>query len=195
MKAVEAILKIKALFEDMPKEEVGKEEPKQEEVKVEMSEYQLADGTKIMISSLEVGGMVELEDGTPAPDGEHELADGQKIVTEGGVIKEIKTEEKEPAVEVEIEAEKKKDEMQSEFNKKFEDLKSENEKLKNELSEMKSKMKEGFSHVVSLVESIAKVPQAEPTQKPSSFKFATTEDMKFERLSKYRDAILKTKNK
>ncbi len=52
--------------------------------------YSLEDGTKIMIDKLEVGGVVTLEDGTPAPAGEHTLADGSKVVlAEGGVIAEI----------------------------------------------------------------------------------------------------------
>ncbi len=104
MNPKEAILKIRALFEDMP-EPMPQEEEKVDEVKVEMAEYVLADGTKVMISALEVGGEVVLEDGSPAPDAEHKLADGQVIVTEGGKIKEIKVEE-EPAVEIEVESKK-----------------------------------------------------------------------------------------
>ena len=47
--------------------------------------YSLEDGTKIMIDKLEVGGIVTLEDGTPAPAGEHYLADGTEIIlAEGG---------------------------------------------------------------------------------------------------------------
>lgn len=190
MKATEAILKIKALFEDMPQEDMPKEDAPKEETKVEFSEYQLKGGEKVMISSLEVGGQVQLEDGSPAPDGEHELADGQMIVTEGGIIKEVKPAKAEDEVEIEIEAEKKIEEMKSEFSATIEKLSSENELLKSELAEIKSKMKEGFSNVIELVESLSKVPQAEPTSKPNSFKYATTEDMKYERLSKYRNAIL-----
>ena len=67
MNAVEAIKNIRALFSDMPVP-MPQEESKPEEVKVEMAEYILEDGTKVMISSLEVGGEVVLEDGSPAPD-------------------------------------------------------------------------------------------------------------------------------
>ncbi len=45
----EAILKIRALFEDMP-EPMPQDEEKEE--KVMMAEYVLEDGTKVMISSL-----------------------------------------------------------------------------------------------------------------------------------------------
>jgi hypothetical protein len=66
MNAKDAILKIKALFEDMPEAA-----PAQEEAKQDFAEYQLADGTKVMISALEIGGEVKLEDGSFAPDGDH----------------------------------------------------------------------------------------------------------------------------
>ena len=185
MNPKEAILKIRALFEDMPEPMPEKEE----EVKVEMAEYVLEDGTKVMISSLEVGGEVVLEDGTPAPDAEHKLADGQVIVTEGGVIKEIKVEE-EP-VEIEIEAgNKKMDEMEAKLSA----LEVENESLKAKLSEVEKKAAQGFSQVIELIEEIAKVPQADPMEKTQSFKFESIKDIKFDRLAKYRNAILNNKN-
>ncbi len=185
MNPKEAILKIRALFEDMPEPMPEKEE----EVKVEMAEYVLEDGTKVMISSLEVGGEVVLEDGSPAPDAEHKLADGQIIVTEGGVIKEIKVEE-EP-VEIEVEAgNKKMDEMEAKLSA----LEVENESLKAKLLEVEKKAAQGFSQVIELIEEIAKVPQADPIEKTQSFKFESTKDIKFDRLAKYRNAILNNKN-
>jgi preprotein translocase subunit YajC len=187
MNPKEAILKIRALFEDMP--EPMPEEEKVDEVKVEMAEYVLEDGTKVMISSLEVGGEVVLEDGTPAPDAEHKLADGQVIVTEGGKITEIKVGE-EP-VEIEIEAgNKKMDEMEAKLSA----LEVENESLKAKLSEVEKKAAQGFSQVIELIEEIAKVPQADPIEKTQSFKFESTKDIKFDRLNKYRNAILNNKN-
>jgi len=187
MNPKEAILKIRALFEDMP--EPMPQEDKVEEVKVEMAEYVLEDGTKVMISSLEVGGEVVLEDGTPAPDAEHKLADGQIIVTEGGKITEIKVGE-EP-VEIEIEAgNKKMDEMEAKLSA----LEVENESLKAKLSEVERKAALGFSQVIELIEEIAKVPQADPIEKTQSFKFESTKDIKFDRLNKYRNAILNNKN-
>lgn len=188
MNPKEAILKIRALFEDMP--EPMPEEEKVDEVKVEMAEYVLEDGTKVMISSLEVGGEVVLEDGTPAPDAEHKLADGQVIVTEGGVIKEIKVGQ-EP---VEIEVESKKDEKMEEVEAKLSALEIENESLKAKLSEVERKAAQGFSQVIELIEEIAKVPQADPIEKTQSFKFESTKDIKFDRLNKYRNAILNNKN-
>jgi hypothetical protein len=185
MNPTQAILKIRALFEDMPVPMPEKEE----EVKVEMAEYVLEDGTKVMISSLEVGGEVVLEDGNPAPDGEHKLADGQVIETEGGKITEISVGE-EP-VEIEVEAgNKKMDEMEA----KLSDLQIENESLKAKLSEVERKAAQGFSQVIELIEEIAKVPQADPIEKTQGFKFETNKDIKFDRLAKYRNAILNNKN-
>ena len=74
-----------------------------QEETAEAPSYSLEDGTKIMIDKLEVGGKVTLEDGSPAPAGEHTLADGSTVVlAEGGVIAEIMPKEVEEKVEVEI---------------------------------------------------------------------------------------------
>jgi preprotein translocase subunit YajC len=192
MNPKEAILKIRALFEDMP-EVVSEVE---EEMPVEMAEYSLVDGTKVMINSLEVGGEVKLEDGSFAPDAEHELADGTKIVTEGGIIKEVKAPEQ--VVEVEIEAGKKMDEKMAEvvaeFQSKIDALASEKAALETRLAEIEKKQKEGFSAVLNLIEEVTKLPQADPTEKTQSFKFESTKDIKFDRLNKYRNAILNNKN-
>jgi len=86
MNPKEALQQIRALFEDMPQVAQPQApvaqpaEPAVPEVtKVEMAEYSLADGTKVMISALEIGGKVEMADGTPAPQGEHQLMDGTSI--------------------------------------------------------------------------------------------------------------------
>ena len=193
MNPKEAILKIRALFEDMPEVESEIEE----EMPVEMAEYSLVDGTKVMINSLEVGGEVKLEDGSLAPDAEHELADGTKIVTEAGIIKEVKPME-EPNVEVEIEAGKKMDEKMAEivaeFQSKIDALATEKAALETKLAEIEKKQKEGFSAVLNLIEEVTKLPQADPTEKTQSFKFESTKDIKLDRLNKYRNAILNNKN-
>lgn len=196
MNPKEAILKIKALFEDMPKQE----EPAVEEVKkADFAEYSLADGTKVMISSLEVGGEVKLEDGSNAPDGEHQLADGTQISTLEGKIVEIEKAE-EPAqenVDVEVESkkiEKKMEEMAAEFQSKISDMEIMNAALMAKIEALEGKSKSGFAQVVELIEEMTKVPQADPIEKPQSFKFEATKDIKFERLNKYRNAILNNKN-
>lgn len=196
MNPKEAILKIKALFEDMPKQE---EAPVEEVKAAEFAEYSLSDGTKVMISSLEVGGEVKLEDGSNAPDGEHQLADGTQISTLEGKIVEIEKAE-EPAqenVDVEVESkkmEKKMEEMAAEFQSKISDMEIMNAALIAKLEALENKSKTGFSQVVELIEEMSKVPQADPIEMPQSFKFEATKDIKFERLNKYRNAILNNKN-
>ena len=69
----------------------------------------LSDGTVAQIEPEVVVGaavVVEVEgELLPAPDGEHELSDGRKIVTEAGVIVEVIEVEEEEAPEVESEEE------------------------------------------------------------------------------------------
>jgi hypothetical protein len=193
MNAKDAILKIRALFEDMPVEEPKEEMPK--ETKVEMAEYILEDGTKVMISELSIGGEVTLEDGSKAPDAEHKLADGSSIVTVDGVITEIKQEE--PEIEVEIENkdyDKKIEEMASAYDAKINEMMEANQKLQDKVNELEAKNKEGFSLVVEMMEEFSKVPSADPIEAPKSFKFEQTNDIKAERLNKYRQAILNNKN-
>ena len=188
MNAKEAILKIRALFEDMPQME-----EKPEDIKVEMAEYSLKDGTKVMIDSLAVDGKVQLEDGSPAPDGEHELASGEVIVTEAGIIKEVKAME-EPSVEVEIEAGKNMDKIKEEMQSKFDAQENFIKVLTERIEKLESKSAQGFSQMLDLVEEVSKMPQQDPVEKPIGFKFEQTKDIKFDRLNKYRNAILNNKN-
>jgi len=125
MNAQEAILKIKALFEDnvAPVEVEAEVAPMVEETKVEMAEYSLMDGTKVEISALEIGGSVTLADGTTAPMGEHELMDGTQItLDENGIIIAIesKVEEVVPEAETEVEASKEEDKKMAEMAEQFE---------------------------------------------------------------------------
>lgn len=193
MNAKDAILKIKALFEDMPEAA-----PAQEEAKLEFAEYQLADGTKVMISALEVGGEVKLEDGSFAPDGDHQLSDGTQISVLGGKITEIQAAEQPeaemPEIEVEAGKDKKMQEMADEFAAKILQFSGLIEALTAKVDALEAKSKAGFSQVVELIDEMAKVPSADPIEKPQSFKFEPTKDIKFDRLNKYRNAILNNKN-
>ena len=53
MNAKEVLKSIKALFSEMPPEPTPAPAP----VVVEMKEYSLADGTKVMLDKLEIGGI------------------------------------------------------------------------------------------------------------------------------------------
>ena len=195
MNPKEAILKIKALFEEMPQQaEVVAEEKKQD-----FAEYSLEDGAKIQISSLEVGGEVKDMDGNPLPDGEYKLSDGNSITVSVGKISEISSPAEDQMPEEAPEdmskkMDKKMEEMAAEFQAKISDMEIMNAALIAKLEALENKSKTGFAQVVELIEEMSKVPQADPIEMPQTFKFEATKDIKFERLNKYRNAILNNKN-
>ena len=197
MNPQEAILKIKALFDDniAPIEVEAEVAPMVEESKVEMAEYSLMDGTKVEISALEIGGLVTLE-GEPAPVGDHELMDGTEItLDENGKITAIETKVVEASPEVDVEAgydKKKEEEMAEEFNAKIAELIEANDA---KIAELENKVKQGFAQVAELIEAISSTPTEDPIKKPNSFKeFVKTNSIKEERINKYRQAILNNKN-
>lgn len=193
MNAKDAIMQIRALFEDMPQVEApAPMEAPIEEVPVTFAEYSLMDGTKVMISEMAIGGEVTLADGTPAPAGEHQLADGTEIVLdETSKIVSIET----PEAEAEIA-----DETPAEMGKKYEEkmadeiaaLVSENENLKTQVAQLEAKVKNGFSQVAELIEALTKTPNAEPIAQPrNNFgSNVTTHNMKYDRIEKFRNALL-----
>jgi len=145
MNAKDAIMQIRALFEDMPMVDAPAPAPAPiEEVPVTFAEYSLIDGTKVMISELAIGGQVTLEDGSPAPMGEHQLADGTKIVLdEAAKILSIETPEAEAKEAEEVPAElgnKIDEKMADEIAK----LVAENEGLKTQVAQLEAKVKNGF---------------------------------------------------
>ena len=197
MNPQEAILKIKALFDDniAPIEVEAEVAPMVEESKVEMAEYSLMDGTKVEISALEIGGLVTLE-GEPAPVGDHELMDGTEItLDENGKITAIETKVVEASPEVDVEAgydKKKEEEMAEEFNAKIAELMDANDA---KIAELENKVKQGFAQVAELIEAISSTPTEDPIKKPSSFtEFVNTKSIKEQRIDKYRQAILNNKN-
>ena len=196
MNPKEALKQIRAIFEDMPQvvEPVVAAEPAV--TKVEMAEYSLVDGTKVEISALEIGGKVQMADGTPAPMGEHQLMDGTSItVDETGTIVEISS-PKEDVVEEEpvapaapVPPAQDTQAMAEELKAEFAEQKSQ---LEAKIAELESKVKQGFAQVAELVEALSNTPTAEPTQKAANAfqSYVTTNDSKYERLEKYRNAIL-----
>lgn len=195
MNAKDAIMQIRALFEDMPMMDAPApmEAPKSE-VPVTFAEYSLMDGTKVMVSELAIGGLVTLEDGTPAPMGEHQLADGTTIqLDEVGAIIEIASpvEDLVPEEVAPVEADLSK-KLGQQMEDKMAVLVAENEGLKTKVAELESKVKNGFSQVAELIEALTKTPNAEPIAQPRN-NFAsnvTTHNMKFDRIEKFRNALL-----
>lgn len=204
MNAQEAILKIKALFEDnaAPVEEVKAEETPVVETKVEMAEYSLMDGTKVEITALEIGGSVTMPDGTPAPAGEHQLADGTSIqLDENGIIIEISLKEEDAIPEEDTTGEmpedmgkatdKKMAEMAEQFEAKIAELVEAKNAAEAKVLDLENKVKQGFAQVAELIQALSNVPTADPIQKPNTFsEFVSTKDIKEERLNKYRQALL-----
>jgi len=161
--------------------------------------YSLEDGTKILIDKLEVGGVVTLENGTPAPAGEHTLADGSKVVlSEGGVIAEIMPKQvEEDKVEIEIEsAEDKKPDME-EMKEKIAKIEEELNAGKNKMSafevdysalkDASAKAQEGLQALIALVETLVNVPSQEPAEVPNGFKkhSASTKEDKIRSYSQF----------
>ena len=193
MNAKDAIMQIRALFEDMPMVDApAPVEAPIEEVPVTFAEYSLMDGTKVMISELAIGGQVTLADGTPAPTGEHQLADGTEIVLdEAAKILSIETPEAEAKEAEEVPAE-----LGKKYDEKMADeisvLTEENEKLKTKVAELEAKVKNGFSQVAELIEALTKTPNAEPIAQPKQNfgSNVTTHSMKYDRIEKFRNALL-----
>jgi hypothetical protein len=200
MNAQEAILKIKALFEDnaAPVKEDEADITKVEETKVEMAEYSLMDGTKVEISALEVGGLVTIE-GQPAPTGDHDLMDGTQItLDENGKITEIevKVVEASPEVDTEVEAgadykDKKMEKMAEQFEANIAELIEAKNVSDAKVLDLENKIKQGFAQVAELIEALSNTPSEDPIKKPNSFnEFVNTKGIKEQRLEKYRNAIL-----
>jgi hypothetical protein len=168
--------------------------------------YSLEDGTKVLIDKLEVGGVVTLEDGSPAPVGEHTLADGSKVIlAEGGVIAEIMPKEVEDKVEIEIESkEDEKKEEEEEMKKKiaemegrfsaydasFSALQSDYESLKAAFG----KQGEAMQGLINLVETLVNVPSQAPAEVPNNFKKVSVQT-KADRIRNYSNFVSQFKNK
>lgn len=138
------------------------------------TEVPLVDGTVVKVTALEVGGeviVVTPEGEIPAPEGEHQLADGTVIVTvkegEKSVIKEIKPAEEmkkeTPTQEAQFAA------IKEEFAAFKNEVLEENKKLKSEVEGLKLKLSKSnamIKNTVEVIEAMAAVPTAEPIKKP-----------------------------
>lgn len=118
-------------------------------------EYTCADGSKVMIDKLEVGGKV-MKDGQAVADGDLTLEDGKVLSVVGGLISAV-TEPKpaeEPVEEPEL--------MKAQFAAFKKEVADERIAYK----ELFNKQQEALTKLVELVEAIADQPSAEPLEKP-----------------------------
>lgn len=183
MNVSEAIEKIKVMLADnavQQTEEIASE-PLPELV---FETYDLKDGSKIDLSSLEIGADAMLVDesgnSVSAPDGEYELADGTMMTVAGGKVEGIETPQAEAPTseEAPMEADSQFDEMNSTISY----LQAENEALKNKLGELESKFNQGFSEMLSVLEGFSKTPVADPIQNPkNNFRIVEPKADKIER--------------
>jgi hypothetical protein len=170
--------------------------------------YSLEDGTKVLIDKLEVGGVVTLEDGAPAPVGEHTLADGSMVVlSEGGVIAHIMPKEVEEKVEIEVESkdyEDKKKEEEEEMKKKIAEMEGRFSAYDASFSALKSdyeglkaafgKQGEAMQGLINLVETLVNVPSQAPAEVPNNFKKHSA-STKEDKIRSYSQFVSQFKNK
>lgn len=159
-----------------------------EQASVQLSEYSLADGTKIMVSDLAVGGTVTLEDGTPAPVGEHTLADGSIIVlSEGGVIAEVKMPE---APEEEMAQAPAAPNYETRFEEMNQSFTQQLQAVTNELSTLKQSMQkqdELNQKFIQMLETLIQEPATTPTE-PVKSGFGSHKETRDEKLNRLLNA-------
>lgn len=191
MNAKEALDKIRQLFA----EEAGMNPEPPAPTEMEAKEYVLEDGTKLLISDLEVGGMVNVLDAngtpSPAPVGDHKLMDGTVItVAENGLISAVVMPAAPAAPTEDMSA--KFAEVTAEHASIRAELSAQNAALRAELDAVNVKLK-GLADVFS---SLVNVPAAEPLEQPKNT-FAAHGQSKAEKMERLRatiDALKAAKN-
>jgi len=189
MKAKEALEQIKSLlFSD---EVVSTPE----EVITEFAEGVLADGTIVKFDKLEVGGLISVvteEGDIPAPVGEHELEDGTiVIVSEPGVIAEVKMVEEEVSVEVEVEQSQ--DEAFN-YDAKFLEISDSFNSKMSEIETKVSSLNEVTKKLIEFMEAFATIESAPETQAPKNTFIAQSKNVKSDSFKKLQNIFQTIKN-
>lgn len=181
----EALEKIKVMLAENDQQEATPNE-EVESVEQTFETYDLKDGSKIDLSALEIGAEAMLVDasgnGSPAPNGEYELADGTMVSVVDGKVEGLES----PMEDVsEGESEPMPMEQESDFDEAkatLDYLQAENEALKTKVAELEGKFKEGFANVALALEKLVEVPSAEPiAETKSTFKLHESKDSKVNR--------------
>jgi hypothetical protein len=159
------------------------------------AEYELKDGGKITIDNLEIGGKVVLEDGTPAPVGEHILIDGTSIqVDENGVIVEISSpmEDTMPEEETPTANDMKVAELEAEIKALKETTSEKMNAFEVANKEMFSKFESAILTLASAIEGIANAPTADPVDAPKNkFSHVESKDAKVAKFLQLTKSITK----
>jgi hypothetical protein len=185
MTTLEAINKIKQMFAEAGELPVASAEPLQS-----FAEYVLKSGAKVMIDKYEIGGKVTLVDDagneTPAPAGEHELADGSVMVLdEASTIVEIKVPEVEMPEEVEIEIAPIEEDL---MKKKIEEMQKQLDEIKMaydaKLASQEAKFSKGMSDISDVLVQLLSTPSANATEAPKE-KFNQHVEKKEDKISRF----------
>jgi len=187
MTTLEAINKIKQMFAEAGELPVASAEPLQS-----FAEYVLKSGAKVMIDKYEIGGKVTLVDDagneTPAPAGEHELADGSVMVLdEASTIVEIKVPEVEMPEEVEIEIAPIEEDL---MKKKIEEMQKQLDEIKMaydaKLASQEAKFSKGMSDISDVLVQLLSTPSANATEAPKE-KFNVHVEGKDDKIKRFLD--------
>jgi len=207
MTPLEAVLKIKAMFEQSganfadpvlaPAADPMAEPAPSVEPTEDKKEYDLKAGGKVMIDKLEVGGKVtiesEVETEMPAPAGDHELVDGTKItVDDMGIITAVTVASEpvvEPAPAEPSEAELRIAQLEAELSS----LKAAQAAFESKVSESDAKFSQAVSDLSDVIVGLINTPSAAPTQ-PAKNSFNKHAESKSEKINRFLE-IAKSINK
>ena len=205
MTPLEAIQKIQQMFTDngmMPVAEAPAAQMAEESAQPieSVKEYVLMSGQKVLIDKLELGGKVLVVDDAgnqaPAPVGEHELADGTKIVLdEAGTILEISLPESEKVEEEIIPDAPIEPSAEEMMKKKIEEMQKQLDEIKMsydaKLAQQEARFSKGISDLSDVLVQLINTPSAEATEQPKD-KFnvhVESKDAKLERFLQFAKSI------
>ena len=205
MTPLEAIQKIQQMFTDngmMPVAEAPAAQMAEESAEPieSVKEYVLMSGQKVLIDKLELGGKVLVVDDAgnqaPAPVGEHELADGTKIVLdEAGTILEISLPESEKVEEEIIPDAPIEPSAEELMKKKIEEMQKQLDEIKMsydaKLAQQEARFSKGISDLSDVLVQLINTPSAEATEQPKD-KFnvhVESKDAKLERFLQFAKSI------
>jgi len=205
MTPLEAIQKIQQMFTDngmMPVAEAPAAQMAEESAEPieSVKEYVLMSGQKVLIDKLELGGKVLVVDDAgnqaPAPVGEHELADGTKIVLdEAGTILEISLPESDKVEEEIIPDAPVEPSAEEMMKKKIEEMQKQLDEIKMsydaKLAQQEARFSKGISDLSDVLVQLINTPSAEATEQPKD-KFnvhVESKDAKLERFLQFAKSI------
>jgi len=205
MTPLEAIQKIQQMFTDngmMPVAEAPAAQMAEESAEPieSVKEYVLMSGQKVLIDKLELGGKVMIVDEagqqSPAPVGQHELADGTKIVLdEAGTILELEVPEADKVEEEIIPDAPVEPSAEELMKKKIEEMQKQLDEIKMsydaKLAQQEARFSKGISDLSDVLVQLINTPSAEATEQPKD-KFnvhVESKEAKLERFLQFAKSI------